>query len=139
MPASALAKKLKLDVAKHAAIINAPEDYIDSLKPLSKELKLSTNLKGKYDWIQLLVKTEAELKALFPKVLKAMGPECRIWISFPKGSSGIQTNLSRDKGWGSLKGIDLKFITLVSVNDTWSAFNLQTYKPGEEKQKLPWK
>lgn len=57
-----------------------------------------------------------------------------LWLSFPKGSSRIQTDLTRDKGWEAIRDLDLKFITLVSVNDLWSAFSLRPYKEGEEKQ-----
>lgn len=138
MAPSNLAKKLKFDLAKRAAIINSPEGYLDLLKPFPKGLEISQKLGGKFDWIQVFVKTEADVKALMPKAVKAMGEDCRIWVSFPKGSSKIQTDLTRDKGWSSLRGLDLKWVTLVSVNETWSAFNLRTYKPGEEKQAVPW-
>lgn len=138
MPPSPLAKKIKLDAAKRAAIINVPDGYLASLKPLPKDLDLLHELKGKFDWIQIFVRNKAELDRLMPKVLKALGPECRLWISFPKGSSKIQTDLTRDKGWESLKDIDLKWINLVSINEAWSAFALRTYKPGEEKQAYPW-
>ncbi len=46
----------------------------------------------------------------------------------------MQTDLTRDKGWDALKGVDLKWITLISVNDTWSAFALRQYRTGETKQ-----
>lgn len=138
MPTNPLVKKLKLDSSKRAAVINAPENYLKRLMPLPKELELSDNLSGRCDWIQIFVKTQAELKALMPKVLKAMASDSRLWISFPKGSSRIQTDLSRDKGWNALKGIDLKWVNLISVNEVWSAFNLRTYKPGEERQAMPW-
>jgi hypothetical protein len=136
--ASALAKKLKLDTASRAAVINAPDGYIKSLGALPKTITLSENLSGSFDWIQIFVKNQAEFKALALKAIKAMSAESRLWISFPKGSSKIQTDLTRDKGWDALKGADLKWINLVSVNEVWSAFNLRTYKPSEEKQSLPW-
>lgn len=138
MPASQLARKMKLDSAKRAAIINPPEGYLSAFKPLPKELELLTELKGKFDWIQIFVKNKKEFDRLMPKAAKAMAPESRIWISFPKGSSKMQTDLTRDKGWDSLKGVDLKFVNLISVTGAWSAFNLRTYKPGEERQNLPW-
>ncbi|MCL5429693.1 MAG: hypothetical protein M1347_07855 [Chloroflexi bacterium] len=138
MASSPLAKKMKFDRAKRAAIINSPEGYLDLLKPIRKDLELLHELKGKFDWIQVFVKNKAEFDKLLPKALRAMAPESRIWISFPKGSSKIQTDLTRDKGWDSLKGMDLKWVNLISVNDTWSAFNLRTYKPGEERQAIPW-
>jgi hypothetical protein len=138
MAPSPLAKKMKFDGAKNAAIINAPEGYLKLLKPFPSGLKASDNLNGKFDWIQVFVKTKAEFDALIPKALKAMAAESRIWISFPKGSSKIQTDLTRDKGWDSLRGADLKWINLISVNEVWSAFNLRTYKAGEEHQAASW-
>ncbi len=46
----------------------------------------------------------------------------------------LQTDLTRDKGWEILHGVDLKFITLISVNANWSALALRPYKEGEQKQ-----
>jgi len=131
MPESTLAKKMKLKSDLKAAVINAPESYVDMLK---HNTALSPTLNGKFDWIQIFVRNQAELDALAPKAVKALKPESILWISFPKGTSKIQTDLTRDKGWDVLRDLDLKWITLVSVNETWSAFSLRPYKAGEEKQ-----
>jgi hypothetical protein len=139
MVASALAKKMRLDIAESAAIINPPPDYLDTLKPYPKGLTLKSELSGKFDWIQIFVKNEAELDKVLSKALKALAPESRLWISFPKGSSKIQTDLTRDKGWDSLKGVDLMFVNLISVTDDFSAFQFRTYKPGENRKPMPWR
>lgn len=131
MPELALAKKLKLKPGLKAAVINAPEDYVATLR---HDTALSPTLRGKFDWIQIFVRNKAELDELAPKAARALRPESILWISFPKGSSKIQTDLTRDKGWESLQDLDLKWITLVSINETWSAFALRPYRAGEEKQ-----
>ena len=131
MAESPLAKKMKLKPGISAAVINAPENYVDGLK---HDTALSPTLNGKFDWIQIFVRSKAELDTLAPKAAKALKPESMLWISFPKGTSKIQTDLTRDKGWERLQALDLKWITLVSVNETWSAFALRPYKEGEKKQ-----
>ena len=131
MPESALAKKMKLKPNTKAAVINAPENYVEALR---HDTALSPTLRGRFDWIQIFVRNKEELDALAPRAAKALRPESLLWISFPKGSSKIQTDLTRDKGWESLQALDLKWITLISVNETWSAFALRPYKEGEEKQ-----
>ena len=138
MAESPLAKKMKLRPGSRALILNAPQGYRRELEPLPKDVQLLERLSGKFDWIQLFVRTEAELEALAPKAIAAMSADSMLWISFPKGSSKIQTDLTRDKGWSSLQHVDLKWVNLVSVNPTWSAFALRTYEPGEAKQALPW-
>ena len=131
MPESVLAKKMKLKSNSKAAVINAPADYVDTLK---HDTALSPTLNGKFDWIQIFVRNKSELEALAPKAAKALRPESMLWISFPKGASKIQTDLTRDKGWEILQKLDLKWINLVSVNETWSAFALRPYRDGEEKE-----
>lgn len=131
MAESSLAKKMKLKPGSRAAIINAPENYFEDFK---HDNKLSNKLDGKFDWIQIFVKNKSELDQLIPKAARALKAESILWISFPKGSSKTQTDLTRDKGWESLRPLDLKWITLISVNENWSAFSLRPYKEGEERQ-----
>jgi hypothetical protein len=131
MPQSALAKKMKLKPGFKAAVINAPEKYLNELK---HDSDISQKLTGKYDWIQVFARNKKELASFVPKAVSALKPDSTLWLSFPKGTSKIQTDLTRDKGWEALKGLDLKFITLVSVNEMWSAFALRPYKEGEKRQ-----
>ena len=131
MPESSLAKKLKLKPGARAAVVNAPENYLDELK---HDSDISQKLSGKFDWIQVFAKNKKELASFVPKAVAALKPESMLWLSFPKGSSKIQTDLTRDKGWEAIHDLELKFINLVSVNDMWSAFALRPYKEGEERQ-----
>ena len=132
MPESALVKKLKLKPGQRAALINPPEGYLAELSPLPPEVELSEQLEGQFDWIQIFVRSKAELDELAPQVIEALKPDSLLWLSFPKGSSKIQTDLTRDKGWDAVQG--LKWTNLISVNDTWSAFSVRPYKAGEKRQ-----
>ncbi len=138
MAESALAKKMKLKPNQRALLVNAPDGYEKELLPLPNDVELSTALRGKFDWVQLFVKTQAEFEKQLPRVLKTLKPETMLWICFPKGTSKIQTDLTRDKGWRALGEVDMKFITLISVNATWSAFGLRRYKPNEPGQNFKW-
>src|SRR5689334_15047629 len=91
-----LLKKMKLKPGQRAAIVNAPEAYIEALRPLPAEVELSSELAGTFDWVQLFVKTQAELGQEIARVRAALGTAGTLWITFPKGSSKIQTDLTRD-------------------------------------------
>jgi len=131
MPESPLAKKLKLKPGLKAAVLNAPENYLSGLKHDSEILQ---KLSGKFDWIQIFARNKKELDSLAPKAASALKPVSILWLSFPKGSSKIQTDLTRDKGWEILQSLGLKWITLVSINENWSAFALRPYRVGEKRQ-----
>lgn len=131
MTEGSLAKKMKLTPGARAAIINAPQNYFQELE---HDREISNKLDGKFDWVQIFVQNKAELNELVRKAAKALNPISTLWISFPKGTSKIQTDLTRDKGWEILQSLELKWINLISVNETWSAFSLRPYKGGEKHQ-----
>ena len=73
---------------------------------------------------------EKELK----KVLPLIKDDVVCWIYYPKGTSKIQTNLTRDKGWDALLKEDLQWVSLISFDETWSAFGMRK-KTGKDKKK----
>jgi hypothetical protein len=138
MPESPLARKLKIKPGTRAVIVNPPDGFLRELGQLPDGVEVSHRFQGSFDWVQIFVKDKAEFDALAPKAIQSLKPVSLLWICFPKGSSKIQTDLTRDKGWEGLRTADLKFITLVSLNEVWSAFSLRPFKPGEVHGRLPW-
>jgi len=134
MAENTLVKKLKLKAGQRAAIVGAPSDYLSQLQPLPDGVAVSEILTGTFDWIQIFVRKKAELDAAVPQLVAALNPESLLWVAFPKGSSKIQTDLTRDTGWDVLHSTDLKWVNLIAVDSTWSAFSLRPYKPGEARQ-----
>ena len=47
------------------------------------------------------------------------------WVAFPKGSSKVQTDLSRDRGWESLNDAGWQLVSLISIDATWSAARIR--------------
>lgn len=134
MPENSLAKKMKLKPGLRAVVVNAPPGYLIKLGPLPDGTSLSEEIKGQFDWVQIFARDQAELKATLPSVLPALSPQSLLWITFPKGSSKIQTDLTRDQGWEVVQAAELKWINLISIDETWSAFSLRLYRPGEARQ-----
>lgn len=129
-----LSKKLKIKPGPRIALVGAPDGYLQQLRPLPQRVEVAIKLQGKLDWIQVFVKDKAQLEKAIPRIVQSLKPDGMLLISYPKGTSKTQTDLTRDKGWEGIQEADLKWITLVSVDDTWSAFALRPYRPGEAKQ-----
>jgi hypothetical protein len=133
MADSSLVNKLRLKAGQRAALIHAPKGYREALAPLPEGVQFSEKLEGTFDWLQIFVKNQAELEGIVSQVLASLKPTSLLWISFPKGTSKIQTDLTRDVGWDSLQPAGLKWTNLISVDETWSAFSMRPYKPGEAR------
>jgi hypothetical protein len=137
MATKTLAEKMRLKSGQQACIVNMPDGYLQALAPFPEGIQFSYELNppnGRFDWLQPFVKNKAELDELVPHAIEALKPESLLWVSFPKGSSKIQTDLTRDKGWDTLQQAGLKWVNLISIDKTWSAFCLRSYRPGEERQ-----
>lgn len=126
-----LSQKLKLKENTEAVTIYAPKDLSKTLAPLPKGVSFSDMVKKNHDFIMLFVKDKAELEKHIFKACNALAKDGLIWICYPKGSSGIQTDLTRDKGWESLEGLNMQWISLISLDDTWSAFCMRNTPPKE--------
>ena len=102
MAISALAKKLRLQDAHCALILNAPEGYREILGEVPEELEIEKEPSGEFDFAHLFVKDRDELEHFIDRLLQAIAYDAILWISYPKGSSGVDTDLNRDKLWKAL-------------------------------------
>jgi hypothetical protein len=66
--------------------------------------------------------------------LKLVKDNVTLWVYYPKGSSKLQTDLTRDKGWDALMKHDMQWLGLISFDDTWSTFALRI-KTSTDKKK----
>jgi energy-coupling factor transporter ATP-binding protein EcfA2 len=89
---------------------------------------------GGHDWILLFARDRTALESSIGAAAAALEDPGVLWIAFPKGSSKIQTDLTRDAGWESVAAADLMWLGLVSIDGTWSAFSLRHYRSGEARQ-----
>lgn len=124
MPSS-IAQKLKIKDGAALLTINAPKEFKTDIGELPPGVKLSTNTKV-YDQIHWFVKDRAQMEEELENVLGLLKDDVTCWIYYPKGTSKIQTDLTRDKGWEALlKHKNLQWLSLVSFDETWSAFAMR--------------
>lgn len=121
MPISRLAAKLQIKPGQRIVIINPPPGYINELGQLPEGVEMADQPTGKFDFVHLFARNTEELNRLAPKAIRAVSPDGLLWISYPKGSSGIQSDLTRDAGWDILHEAGLENVTQVSINEVWSA------------------
>jgi len=135
--ATSTAQKLKIKENFSLLTINAPADFKKNIGELPKGVKISNDSKN-FDQVHWFVMNKAQMDKELTKVLKLMKDDVILWIYYPKGTSKLQTDLTRDKGWDNLlKHDELGWISLISFDDTWSTFGsrlkTETDKKREEK------
>jgi predicted transport protein len=129
MPIKTLAQKLYIRPGYTVALLNAPKGAADLLAPLPEEAKTVTNLKGKADLILQFVKTSAELEKAAKELKEKLGDEADgetvLWFAYPKKTSKVANDLTRDHGWKPIYEMGFEGVATVAIDDTWSAIRFK--------------
>ena len=121
MSSAPITKKLRLLPGYRALVLNAPPGYLDQLGELPENVTLEAEPAGTFDFVHLFARDRAELERFWPAVLGALRYDGVLWISYPKRSSKVESDLTRDEGWVIVGKAGLRPVTQVSVDETWSA------------------
>jgi hypothetical protein len=114
-----LVKKLGIKPGSNIALLNAPTDYASELD-LPEDVTINSRSGKPLDFAQLFVQNEKDLKAKFSKYAKRLNASGMIWVSWPKKSSRVSTDLSENivREVGLTAGlVDVK---ICAVNEVWS-------------------
>ena len=126
-------QKLRIKEGNRILVINAPAGYEKSLGPLPDGSK-TTESGRSFKQVHWFVKDKAQMEKELRQVLPLIKDNIICWIFYPKGTSKIQTDLTRDQGWDKLLKHDMQWISLVSFDDTWSAFGMRQKNEADKKK-----
>jgi len=133
--ATPIADKLKIKSKNTLLTLNAIPDFKKGLQGLPPGVKITDSAK-EYDQVHWFVMNRAQLEKEMSKVLKLVKEDIIVWVYYPKGTSKIQTDLTRDKGWDCLlsESDKLTWISLISFDDTWSVFGFRAKTEADRKK-----
>jgi len=115
-----LVEKLGIQDGFAISIIGAPKDYAGTLGKLPAGVKPINKLAGPLDFIQFFCSRRDRLEAGFADLKAALSPSGMLWVSWPKASSGVPTDLTENvvREIGLQNGlVDVK---VCAVDETWS-------------------
>jgi hypothetical protein len=129
-----MSQKLRIKEGMKLLTVNAPADFLAGLGAIPAGVQVSVDGDG-YQQIHWFVKDKQQMEKELGKVLGLLKDDVVCWIYYPKGTSKIQTDLTRDKGWESLlKHKELQWLSLISFDDTWSSFGMRLQNEGDKKK-----
>ncbi len=133
--ANSISDKLKIKAKFTLLTLNAPANFKKGLLGLPAGVKI-TDAGKDYNQVHWFVMSKAQMEKEMSKVMKLVKPEVIVWVYYPKGTSKVQTDLTRDKGWDCLlaEGDKLTWISLISFDDTWSVFGFRAKNEADRKK-----
>ena len=112
-----LPKKLGIKENFRTMLVEMPANVRKELKP---SLAACKEEESALDFAMIFVTKRAELKKQFPKVAKQLAPAGMLWVSWPKKTSGMASDLDENlvRNIGLEAGlVDVK---VCAVDEVWS-------------------
>ena len=113
-----LAKKLGIRSQFRVAFFRLPPEVKTELKDNLAHCREAGP--GPLDFVMIFVKSQAELRKQFPQFARQLTPAGMLWVSWPKKSSGVTTDLAEN----AVRGIGLEAglvdVKVCAVSEIWS-------------------
>ena len=119
-----LVKKLGIKPGFRIKTRNAPPNYRDLIAPLPEGVQLSATLRTNIDLWHLFTAAEGELARSLPKAQQQIKQDGMIWVSWPKKSSGVPSQVTEDTIHAVALPLGLVDVKVCAVDATWSGLKL---------------
>jgi hypothetical protein len=112
----ALARKLGIAPGARVAALRAPADFAERLP----DTVLASRLRGSFDVIVQFAPTLAVLERRIEPSIAALEPRGRLWIAWPKRSSGVASDLDDRVVRETMLTSGLVDNKVCAIDETWS-------------------
>jgi len=117
-------KKLAYRGEDPVLVIGAPAEFRATMRAFAGNV--NEKPAGRYGFVMVFVKSASELANLAPTAAARVEGDGRLWFCYPKKSSRrYQTDISRDVGWRPLGELGFEPVTLVAIDEDWSALRFR--------------
>jgi Protein of unknown function (DUF3052) len=130
-----LAKKLGIKDDFRAALLHVPDDVKTELRGVLGKCLIQKITSNDLDFIFLFAKSRAGLEFELLPAAKALAPAGMLWISWPKRSSGVATDLTGDVVRQSGLDAGLVDVKVCAVTDVWSGLKFVIPVKNRPKEK----
>jgi hypothetical protein len=119
-----LAKKLGISSGTRIHVVAAPENYLELLSPLPEDVQVVSRVDERTDIVHIFSVKRALLSRGIAGVLAKLRPDAAIWVSWPKKSSKVPTDIVEDAIRDIALPLGLVDIKVCAVDETWSGLKL---------------
>lgn len=118
-------EKLQIKSGRSVIFINKPAAYDKTMGRLPVGVEIADNASKSIDVIQIFADSKKQLEKELPKWKKVVAAKGMIWVTYPKGTSKIETDINRDIIAAYAETIGLEGVAIVAIDEDWSALRLK--------------
>ncbi|MCW3093470.1 MAG: hypothetical protein JWP81_4539 [Ferruginibacter sp.] len=134
VPSQSLLEKLQLKDERNLLIQGLPSTVEKQFVKISFAKNVTPLLKvRKIDFALVFAISHKQLKDILRDVVPALHEDAKLWVAYPKVSSKIVSDLTRDCNWECIAQHGFESIRLIALDNIWSAMRFKK----AEKIRIP--
>lgn len=118
---TSLIRKLGLKPGMRVVWRNTPDGLPALLGPLPDDISDVSRGRGRADFIHAFVDSRRSLERALPTLARRLDPQGMLWLSWPKQSAGMETDLDGNAVRGIGLDAGLVDVKVCAVDEVWSA------------------
>ena len=122
--ATPLVRKLGIKPGYKLSVIGSPRDYAGLLGDLPADVEISGRITTAADFVHLFETRRASLAAHLELLARTLKPQGMVWISWPKKSSGVASEVGGHTIRELALPLGLVDVKVCAVDETWSGLKL---------------
>lgn len=119
-----LAAKLGIKADTRIHVVNPPDGYRELLAPLPSGVRFATRLSETTDLVHVFTTSRGALAKALQSYRKRLNPAAMIWVSWPKKSARLPTDVSEDAVRAIALPLGFVDVKVCAVTDVWSGLKL---------------
>src|SRR5437016_1629123 len=119
-----LIQKLGIKPNSTVVAINPPSAYRKLLGPGANSVEFQDTVTTSAGFVHLFVTTRSDLKKNLRQLRRKIADSGVLWISWPKKSSGVQTDVTEDIVRAIALPLDFVDVKVCAVDEIWSGLKL---------------
>lgn len=137
MSAQTLLEKLLLNDEKNLLIQGLPSSIEKQFIKLTFSKSVTPLLKKrKIDFALVFAVSQRQLSEILADVVPALHEDAKFWIAYPKLTSKIASDLSRDKNWDFVSEYGYEAVRMIALDNVWSAGCFKKHADQSRKKKI---
>ena len=119
-----LPQKLGIKAGTRVIVIGAPKNYEKLLGKLPDDVEFSNRPSVDAQFIHVFVTRRSDLATRLPELRKKLAHDGTLWISWPKKSARVATDVTEDVIRAVALPLGLVDVKVCAVDETWSGLKL---------------
>jgi hypothetical protein len=115
-----LPKKLGIKDGFRVLLVDAPREVIAELKASLDKCEIARDANLPLDFSMVFTKSSSALNKEFKRIMKSLAPAGMLWVSWPKKSSGVATDLDENVVRETGLAAGLVDVKVCAVTEVWS-------------------